>query len=610
MDLVSEYKSEVRLMNLSAEFKDRLKTICAASMTDKKADLSLKSDSDRTIDISQKKDEQTYKSKIKIYKYVSLAACLVAALSTIGIVSIMSGNIKYRSSDSDNGLGGDNAMYSEDATQEDVTSGSDSGGENEVNANLMPENSADTTGDEADSIIAPEEIPESDAEDDFLSAPDMVADALPESMLSSYVGYNYDGDYYTEDYVLMLSGSDASIEANVYSDYDEFASNAAAAPDAVTRNAPSSALNFYDLLDTKFADEAQRGGVSLVRMTVQGILDDDTLPALEDGMYTLYDVNIEYDYLNTQACDVDAYVWIKGTAENQLEGMPVYDVGDTILTSLYVTESGSVTVIDELLYDVYTLNDLMMGYHRVYEDINPGYTDMGILDSETEFVTTTSNNPVEYVHKSATSELTRYIRRKLNEYEYPYADLETLGMVSRGEILPVISEQTDDEQPVDVEDPTVTDDTGDEVPEEERLESLTARVSEEYMIVTIGGEQVRLNDEASGEYVASKYKNSATGSLSSTSVSNVMFVGGLLVFDTPYAFQGSIIEIEVSSAGCPLDLSFNGVKVGDSLDYVLSTLGIDESLADNSALTFTDGTTRAELTFEYGVLSQISVSLA
>ena len=75
-------------------------------------------------------------------------------------------------------------------------------------------------------------------------------------------------------------------------------------------------------------------------------------------------------------------------------------------------------------------------------------------------------------------------------------------------------------------------------------------------------------------------------------------------------FQGSIIEIEVSSAGCPLDLSFNGVKVGDSLDYVLSTLGIDESLADNSALTFTDGTTRAELTFEYGVLSQISVSLA
>ena len=235
---------------------------------------------------------------------------------------------------------------------------------------------------------------------------------------------------------------------------------------------------------------------------------------------------------------------------------------------------------------------------------------MGILDSETEFVTTTSNNPVEYVHKSATSELTRYIRRKLNEYEYPYADLETLGMVSRGEILPVISDQTDDEQPVDVEDPTVTDDTGDEVPEEERLESLTARVSEEYMIVTIGGEQVRLNDEASGEYVASKYKNSATGSLSSTSVSNVMFVGGLLVFDTPYAFQGSIIEIEVSSAGCPLDLSFNGVKVGDSLDYVLSTLGIDESLADNSALTFTDGTTRAELTFEYGVLSQISVSLA
>ena len=68
MDLVSEYKSEVRSMNLSAEFKDRLKTICAASMTDKKADLSLKSDSDRTIDISQKKDEQTYKSKIKIYK--------------------------------------------------------------------------------------------------------------------------------------------------------------------------------------------------------------------------------------------------------------------------------------------------------------------------------------------------------------------------------------------------------------------------------------------------------------------------------------------------------------------------------------------------------------
>ena len=585
MNLVNNYKNEICSMSLSADFKETLKQRCREELESNGAQ-----GAGNAAEVS---------SRVKFYKYVSIAACLVAAVSTIGVVSLMSGNIKYRSSDSDNRLGGDNAMYSEDAMQEDVTSGSDSDGENEVNANFMPENSADTTGDEADSIIAPEEIPESEAEDDFWSSPDMVADVPPESMLSSYVGYNYDGDYYTEDYVLMLSGSDVSIEANVYSDYDEFASNAAAAPDAVTRNAPSSALNFYDLLDTKFADEAQRGGVSLVKMTVQGILDDDTLPALEDGMYTLYDVNIEYDYLNTQACDVDAYVWIKGTAENQLEGMPVYDVGDTILTSLYVTESGSVTVIDELLYDVYTLNDLDIAYHRGYEDINPGYTDMGILDNEREFITTTTNNPVVYTHKASVKELSRYIRRKINEKELNYADLETLAAISRGEAVPAISDGSDDDTTFD--DGT---DVGDNI---EPVTSLSLNVSDSDIALSYSGQNIILDDSSSASSMESALKSSATGTISSGTELNMMFVGGKMTIKTDDQGSKRISSIEITSAGCPLDISFNGVKVGDSLESVVSALGITENMAPDCTVVFSSNSVDVTLSFEYGVLSGMTI---
>ena len=107
MNLVNNYKNEICSMSLSADFKETLKQRCREELESNGAQ-----GAGNAAEVS---------SRVKFYKYVSIAACLVAAVSTIGVVSLMSGNIKYRSSDSDNRLGGDNAMYSEDAMQEDVT---------------------------------------------------------------------------------------------------------------------------------------------------------------------------------------------------------------------------------------------------------------------------------------------------------------------------------------------------------------------------------------------------------------------------------------------------------------------------------------------------------
>ncbi len=577
MNLVNEYKREVRSISLSAGFKENLKDLCLNELSSHE----------------QRSDTSGATSKIKIYKYISIAACLIAAISTIGVVSMLSDNLSYRSNKND--------AYNASAEQEvqdntgigENTAETVTGGTNSVTVE------EDTPVEEASPEVP--ELPASDTESNMIASDtiDPEADMILDSIMP-YSGENYDGDYYTEDYVLMLDKTASIDGATVYSNYDEFIEGASSESGALARNASVNALNFYDVLDTRLADAAQTMGVSLVRMTVNGTVDDSPVQSPEDGLYTLYDVNIEYDYLNLESCDVNAYVWIKGTDENQLEGMPVYEAGDTLFTSLYVTESGSVTAVDELLYDVYTLNDLMIAYHRVYEDINPGYTDMGILDSEREFITTTSNNPVEYVHKAATSELSRYIRRKILEYEYPFASLEELALVSRGEAMPEVTDEPEDTQtlPVDAEEP---------VYEGDPITSLVVHSEPENMVITARGEQIMLNDEASAQYLSSEFRSSATGSIGSTTSTSVMFVGGRLIFDSPYAFSGNVIEIEVTGAGCPLDIGFNGVKVGDSLDYVKELLGLDQYLDDNCIVEYTDGTVRATLTFEYGVLTKILI---
>lgn len=624
MNFPTEYKDEVGSLCLSAEFKESLKKACISE-----AAKAAKGDKDKPqIELSEGgASNKEVMSKMKLYKYISIAACLVAVISSIGVVSLMSSRIKTksydayqnRSADSESDVtadGDDVLMNSADADVDDVADE-----EYAPNEPATASNGIDPMSDEPvqgyyDSEDTPVDKPlteETEPADDDDSQVYSITMNSPD----------YDGDYNTEDYILMLNSSAQVENAKLYDDVSELKEaipednspeNSIDSTESGEQNAPESreasdytALNFYDLLAAQLKQEAESGGASLIRMRIEGKADSGSSPApYSSGLYTPYDVNIEYDYLNQTGCDVNARVWIKGTEENQIEGMPIYSKGDTILTSLYVNENGSVTVVDELLYDVYNMSGQDIAYHRYYERINPGYTDMGILEQESSFVTTTENNPVKYVHKAVTKELSRYIRRKIVGENYNFVDLEWLGKVSVGEADPWQEPEPEPENNQNPDDTQEPEDNTD-VPEREPIKNARVRTTDEKMIITVAGEQIKLSDEASCEYIESTFKNSASSTSSTDYYSIAMFVGGKLTFNSNQVFKGGLTAIEISSVGCPLNLRFNGVSVGDSLESAVETLGIREPLDPNCTLTYKGTTITATMKFEYGTLAKIVI---
>ena len=586
MNLVNNYKNEICSMSLSANFKARLKQRCREELESNGA-----SGTGNAAEVN---------SRVKFYRYVSIAACLVAAVSTIGVVSLMSGTLDY-SRKSRYSSANESTQSLEDSNT--LTGGSES--ENALNEFVYDDevDSSETLGAESEDAILPD-VGEAEVEEEVVAEDTPVEDSetqfdvLPENAALG-VNSDYDGEYYTYDYVLALAEDAYLPEAEVFSDYEDFAAEKSSDRIAASFDTGYDALNFYDVLDSAIAAEGDNVGASLVSMEILGIVSDSLLPAPVEGLYTLYEVNINYDYLNLESCDIDAYVWIKGTESAQLAGMPVYAKGDDIFASLTVAENSSVTVVDEILYDVYTLNDLDVAYHRGYEDINPGYTDMGILDNEREFNTTTPNNPVVYTHKASVKELSRYIRRKINEKELDYADLETLAAISRGEAAPAISDGSDDDTTFD--DGT---DIGDNI---EPVTSLSLNVSDSDIALSYSGQNIILDDSSSASSMESALKSSATGTISSGTELNMMFVGGKMTIKTDDQGSKRISSIEITSAGCPLDISFNGVKVGDSLESVVSALGITENMAPDCTVVFSSNSMEVTLSFEYGVLSGMTI---
>lgn len=586
MNLVNNYKNEICSMSLSADFKERLKQRCREELESNGA-----SGTGNAAEVN---------SRVKFYRYVSIAACLVAAVSTIGVVSLMSGTLDYSRKSRDSSAN-ESTQSLEDSNT--LTGGSES--ENALNEFVYDDevDSSETLGAESEDAILPD-VGEAEVEEEVVAEDTPVEDSetqfdvLPENAAPG-VNSDYDGEYYTYDYVLALAEDAYLPEAEVFSDYEDFAAEKSSDRIAASFDTGYDALNFYDVLDSAIAAEGDNVGASLVSMEILGIVSDSLPPAPVEGLYTLYEVNINYDYLNLESCDIDAYVWIKGTESAQLAGMPVYAKGDDIFASLTVAENSSVTVVDEILYDVYTLNDLDVAYHRGYEDINPGYTDMGILDNEREFITTTPNNPVVYTHKASVKELSRYIRRKINEKELDYADLETLAAISRGEAAPAISDGSDDDTTFD--DGT---DIGDNI---EPVTSLSLNVSDSDIALSYAGQNIILDDSSSASSMESALKSSATGTISSGTELNMMFVGGKMTIKTDDQGSKRISSIEITSAGCPLDISFNGVKVGDSLESVVSALGITENMAPDCTVVFSSNSMEVTLSFEYGVLSGMTI---
>lgn len=626
MKLSEDYKNELSRLTLSDDFKAKLKEQCIAEAG---LDKATEAEEEKAPEITETKSGKIYK-QMKIYRYVAIAACLVAAVSIVGGASIMSSvfSTVSRSSDSAN-------MEAYDETVEFADTDTDDEEDDMVVEDVIEAGEVEEY-DYEDDLSVEDAIVDTEAEAEEDDGEDVVLASLTSSP-SSYTPDDYDGEYNTEDYVLGGSNTNASNTASVYTSFtslsgdagpnessygasdneidepvedsgnDEEIISSSSLPDITTNYGTAS--NFYDILYNQMGDESETIGVSLVWLKITGTPSSSGVPAPTSGGYTLYSANISYDYLNAVSCDIDVYVWIKGTEDYQLEGMPTYEVGDELIVSLMLGENGCITVVDELIYDAYTLNGVDIVYHRVYENVNPGSTDMGILDSEREYYTTTSNNPAIYVHKASARELTRYIRRKVNGEGYNLADLEKISQYSMG--LVSYSTFTSSSS----SDTTETEETEEEVVGEPKSTlSMNAGSSASYFELTAAGESILMNDSASAERLGELYQSSMTGTSSENGSSTAMFVGGHLTFSSDTPFTGGVTEIEITSSGCPLDIKFRDIAIGDSLATVKEKLSTSttnvsaQNLTDDCVITVKSDYGTVTLTVEYGVLTKIVIS--
>ncbi len=679
MKLSDDYKNELSRLTLSDEFKAKLKEQCIAEAgldkdQEETGNIEVTAvEEEKASDTGEKKSSGGISKRMKIYRYVAIAACLVIAISIVGGASIMSSvfSTSTRSSDS----ASEEAAYGE--TMDTDTEVED---DEELSVweyeTIEPVDTDELEAEESDDINVsdPVGIPEGsdvETEEDTEENDESVITATPTSGTSEYTPDDYDGDYNTEDYVLGGSSSSASNTASVYGsfsalssdvgpgdydsgidtesievadtnaeqdyeteriepadtdeeledtaveEYDEIsepveavdseedtAVSSSALPDITTNYGTAS--NFYDVLYNQMGDESDTIGVSLVWITITGTPSSAGVPSPTSGGYTLYSANISYDYLGAVSCDIDIYVWIKGTEDYQVKGMPTYEVGDELIVSLMLGENGCITVVDELIYDAYTLNGVDIVYHRVYENVNPGNTDMGILDSEREYYTTTSNNPAIYVHKASARELTRYIRRKVNGEGYNIADLEKISQYSMGLVeysTFVAEEQTETEE----------EETEESVGEPMSTLTLNATSSDNYFKLTAADETILMNDSASAVRLGELYQSSMTGTSSDEGSSTAMFVGGHITFSSDTPFEGGVTEIEITSSGCPLDIRFRDIAVGDSLSTIkeklsTTTTAINQNLTDDCVITVRSNYGTVTLTVEYGVLTKIVIS--
>lgn len=592
-------------MSLSSDFKESLKQRLIQEAS---------SAPQITVSTVPKSDNSDIYEKIKVYKYVSMAACLMAIISTIGVVTLMSSrfSVKNSSVDDNNNMSasqGNNDMYHDSDVEVDERLEDDSLDEIPLGEPVFPADYIQdvTAFDSANPNAAA--VDDASEYDTFSEeAPVEIAESIPKTD-SDNIAPNYSGEYSTYDYVLGLNRSASYGASNVFANSTALKK---AASESSSMPTYREASNFYDILGTRLKDESELLGASLVKLTVNGIMDEAPTLSPAEGIYTAYSVNIRYDYLNQSSCDIDACVWIKGSVENQIEGMPVYAQGDDIFTSLYVCDNGSVTAVDELLYDVYTLSSTDIAYHRYYQNIDPGYTNMGILDMETEFITTTQNNPVRYVHKSAVKELSRYIRRKIVGENYEFADLKKLARISLGEEDLSVPADVDPQPSED--DPSPDTDPSQETTDPETPSTVYANITvtshDDRLTMTADGTPILLGDKASAQFIISHFQNSISGSTGSDEKSYLMFVGGKIEFNHRDYNEGEMAAIEITSAGCPLDISFRGVKVGNTLESVKNALRINYNLGDSSTLTYKGETINAVLTFEYGILTKINIQLA
>lgn len=538
----NQYKIEVDQISLSESFKQSLKEKMAAEYAAEAAN---------TL-----KTKKSFNFS-KYSKYIATAACLVLIAATVSVVSALNGGFAVeKSADSlfraedlapeSNNMGADTESIDSDGLTYGLEENDDAlfedTVESEEEAIVVEESVEDVTvedpqpaSEEGESAVTEAEVEEDVVEDAVLTEEEEV-------LKSAFAPENYDGEYFAEDYILSTS---AANNENI-----------------------STVENIVDILGNKEItyselcseiDDMDEVGFAKFRI-VEVLSDEDANAVAENDSFadenTMYRAELIYDYLNNTSVDGELYVTTYGNSSIQQEGLPTFAEGDVILAGIDSSDVYA-SLLEEMVYMVYRVNGIDIAYHLVYENMDPGDTNMGILDMETEMVTTTENNPAKFTHKAAVKELTRYVRRNFEKREFTFADLANIEMndpENEGTALP-----------------------------EETVVSGEVSVNVSAIKLMIGTKTV--NPAGSGSQIRD-FANNVTATETGEDSCTVKFGQNVIVFEGTTPYVGNIRSIEINSIGSG-NMMFtinSSIGIGSSWQHVVSSLGLEIEPKDNTVV--------------------------
>lgn len=555
---IEQYKNDVSSLKLSDSFKQSLKE----SMAKEFASVAV--------------NETPARPWMKYSKYIATAACLVLIVATIGVVSLMGDNLRVEKSadtaqenssmapETFDAKGGDEGV--DEAVTDDVDYDVVVEEDVEDDVSVVEEDADDEL--EVDAAVEDEleeVVEEVDPEID-----EMIEEAPAEVYKSVYAPEDYDGEYYAEDYIVGNATSPDYEAVNIaksFRDLSEYGEEIDDAP--VAEEAPADEEEVSEITTDEYDGMSyselclntlqHMDSVNFVKFTVKDVYSaDDAVAITGDTSFknekTLYEINLTYDYLNSTELDITMLLAGVGTEENQILGRPVMEDGEKYLACL-TFDNEYAEMLYELSYQVHRINGLDVAYHLTGgEGIDPGYTNMGMLDLEYEVITTTVNNPALYTHKAAVKELSRYIKRNWTRQEFEFTDFDNLdGSTSEtpdgDEDLPII--------------------TGDIV-EELALELDSSEV-------TVELEGTAFDPKGFGNEISGKLTNKSYSSTSTSDSSWIEYSGATIKFSSPTTFRGPISEI-VLTDGTSLKMEVNGVGIGDTMDELVKAFNVKHSV--------------------------------
>lgn len=144
---------------------------------------------------------------------------------------------------------------------------------------------------------------------------------------------------------------------------------------------------------------------------------------------TLFKAVLTYDYLKDEPVDIDVNISKAGSPQKQFEGFPPYEIGGeyaAYFTNMDLGKSRQVAC-PELLFTIKSDGAREYALHSESIDFTTAEgasLDLGIEGGEISVITSTSNNPVKYVHKYDLEELAEFFREDWTARGYTFAKTE------------------------------------------------------------------------------------------------------------------------------------------------------------------------------------------